>query len=34
MGRVKKGMMSQMQATNAKLRHRQKMIDDALNGDE
>jgi N-acetylmuramic acid 6-phosphate etherase len=34
MGRVKKGMMSQMQATNAKLRHRQKMIDAALNGDE
>ena len=31
MGRVKKGMMSQMQATNAKLRHRQTLIDAALN---
>ena len=31
MGRVEKGMMSQMQATNAKLRHRQILIDQALN---
>lgn len=31
MGRVKNGMMSQMQATNAKLRHRQTQIDQALN---
>lgn len=30
MGRVEKGMMSQMQATNAKLRHRQTLIDAAL----
>ena len=30
MGRVQQGMMSQMQATNAKLRHRQTLIDAAL----
>ena len=30
MGRVQKGMMANMQATNAKLRHRQTLIDQAL----
>ena len=30
MGRVQKGMMSKMQATNDKLRHRQTLIDQAL----
>jgi N-acetylmuramic acid 6-phosphate etherase len=34
MGRVKKGMMSQLQATNAKLRQRQTIIDAALADDE
>lgn len=33
MGRVKKGMMADMQATNAKLRHRQTLIDKALNAE-
>ncbi len=34
MGRVKKGVMSHMQATNAKLRHRQTVIDNALKSSE